>query len=402
MFSKFALIAGMSLLALVGCGGSSGVSVNVFSLSAAVSSRDVKFFSSADLAAPLIRAVGDFGAAAVGSTGLESYKLYISSIQICESITTSVGSTAYNNPTNCSTIYENNADDYDSFNQTNAAAAGAGKYIDILSQTDRASLTRTASVSAGTYNVGIINWYRPLKVKGTVALQGGGSLKTKACTSATGACTSATDMGAGTAEESIIDLNNGGTWFRFLKPFTVADGDSVNVDLAFDLEKKLFPGANVSNGFITGTSCTLPSGPGNCGIFIPILRLSPVPRKSTETTKVEIYEMSPASGDWKLRVDVFYNSADTTQATLAADLYPIPTPTTASSVIDNVYVYSVDETPSATTFKAYDGSTSLTFTRGASGTGNFTCPSNSLPGCSATGATIPVTWASREVKTLQN
>ena len=107
-----------------------------------------------------------------------------------------------------------------------------------------------------------------------------------------------------------------------------------------------------------------------------------------------------ASTEWKLRAEVFYNSADPTKTVLAADLYPIPTATTASSLAAGVYVYQVDETAGVTNFKTYDGQPSFSFTRGTTGTGTLTCPGGAtLPGCVTT---APMTWTTREVKTLNN
>ena len=400
----FVVILFSTLTILMGCGASSSggnVSVNLASLSAAVATRTATFFDVTTLIAPGLRAVGDYGAAAVGASGLESYKLYVSGIQLCESITTS--GTAYSNPTNCTTVYENSSDNYDTFGLTEAAAAGASKYVDLVSATERATLKPSVAISSGTYNVGIISWYRPIKVKGQVALTSGGTLRTKACPPSTTSspCTITDDMGAGAVEEAVIDFNNGGTWFRFLKPFTVTAGEAVSVDLAFDLEKKLFAGAGVSNGFLQKNSgCTGVTG-GHCGIYMPILRFSPVPRRSSETTQVEIYEMTTAaSAEWKLRAEVFYNSADTTKTVLAADLYAIPTSTTASNIAAGVYVYQVDETAGVTNFKTYDGNPSFSFTRGTAGTGTLTCPAGAtLPGCTGT---TTMTWTTREVKTLSN
>jgi len=384
------------VLSLAACGGGdASVTVGLKSLSSGIVSRS-EGFARLDrlLTAPF--GAGDYGAAAVGAGGLSSYKLYISSISLCESIETTAGSTAFDNPKNCATIYENNADNYDSYDVATAKAeTAANKYFDILSATDRDALTKTVTVGAGTYNVGLIQWYKPIKFTVDVATQNGQHMYSKTSAAADGTITSGMDTGP--AEEMTADLNNGGTWFKMLQPFTVAAGDTVSVDLAFDLEQKFFGGQSVSNGLAKQTSSC--GSIGYCGIYAPILRLSPVPRKAGESTMVETYEMEPTGlTEWKLRVDVYYNSADSTKAILAADVFPIPTAATASSVAAGVYVYSVEESGGVTTFKGYDGSAQLTFTRGASGSGTVTCPSGAtLAGCSGTNA---VTWTTRTVRTL--
>lgn len=393
-------------LALSACGSSSTATMkmNMMSLSAATVATATRS-AVEQLFSPLEvgpRAAGDYGAASVGSSGLSSFKLYISSIDVCENMT--ISGSGYSGTSGCSTIYENRTDDYDTFGVTEAAAASSGKYIDLLSATDRATLTKSVSVTAGSYNFGSINWYKPIKMTGEVARTNGSTLKTKACASndTNGNCI-VTAMETGSAAESIVKLNNGGSWFRFLKPFTVAADDSVEMDLAFDLDQKVFGGPNVSNGGVIQNSGCTTGGGSVCGIFAPMLKVIPVPRKTGETTMVETYDMSTTnSTEWKLRVQVYYNSADTAKTILAADIFPIPTATTNSNLVTAVYVYSVETTSAGVnTFKTYDGSDTLTaFTRGTTGSATLTCPTGAtLPGCSST---APMTWTSRTVRQLAN
>jgi hypothetical protein len=397
----------ISLLQM-GCG-SSSVTMNIKSLSAGTTSTSLNLMDSLEtmnflrpgshFSAAVSVSGTDYGSAGVGTGGLESFKLYIKEIRFCNSITTS--GTAYNNPSGCATIYKNDTDNYDSFDVTAAASASTGKYYDILSATDRASLTTTASIAAGEYNYGIIDWYRPVKIKATLP-RTHGDLKTTGCASYSTMNSNNTCIQSnftGTLAESTVDLNNGGTWFKFLKPFT-ATGTSANVDLAFDLENRIFGGQDVSNGAVQTTSVCAGSGGTSCGMAIPLLKLVPVPRNSTESTLVETYEMAGTSAEWKLRVDVYYNSADTGKAVLAADIFPIPTSSIASSIAAGVYVTSVETSGTTTNFKNYDGTTTLSFDRGASGTGTLTCPSGAtLAGCTA-GSTMSVTWSSRTIRSL--
>ena len=389
---------------LSACGGSS-VTMNIKSLSSGTTTTSsidlmdqLSNFSFNDPISSSITGT-DFGSAAVGTGGLESFKLYIKEIRFCNSVTTS--GTAYNNTTGCSTIFKNDGDNYDTFGTTAAASASTGKYYDLLSSTDRASLTTKASIASGEYNYGLIDWYRPLKITATVP-RSAGSLKTTGCasystTNGNNICVQSNFTG--TLAESIVDMNNGGTWFKFLKTFT-ASGSDLAVDLAFDLEDRVIGGKDMSNGPIqTTTAC--PGSTGTmCGIYSPILKLVPVPRKSTESTMVETYDMAGTSSEWKLRVDVYYNSADTSKTVLAADIFPIPTTSVASSVAAGVYVTSVETSGSNTVFKNYDGSTTISFPRGASGTGTFTCPEGAtLAGCTA-GSTMSVSWTTRTLRTL--
>lgn len=342
-------------------------------------------------------ALNDYGAAAVGAGGLSSFKLYVSSIQFCESI--EVNGSGYNSPTNCSTVYENGTEDYATFDVAAASAVSTGKYFDLLTADGRVGMRATATLEPGTYNVGIINWYRPIKIKATVPLQNGNSLYTKTCPMM-GDC-EVSDMDTAPAQESIVDFNNGGTWMKFLKPLVITGDEDFTIDLAYDLEKRVFGGQDVSNGQITqGIGCTAVTN-GNCGIYMPILRLMPIAHRAAETTMVETYEMSGPSAQWKLRVDVYYNSGDEDKAILGADLFPIPTTSVDSSVAAGAYVYTVTETGGVTTFKDADGTNQLfDFTRGDSGTARLKCPSGAtLAGCTA-GSNVDVTWTTRTIRSL--
>jgi hypothetical protein len=368
------------------CGGGR-VTVNVKSLSDGVAAR----------VEPAAAGTGEFGAAPIGPAGLTSYRLYIMQIQFCESLT--IADTGYSNPQNCSVIYRNEQDDYMKFDVAAAAAASSGKYVDILSAADRAKLTSSATIGAGKYNFGIIDWYRPVEVTGQVTLANGATIYTKTCPTS-GAC-AATAMDTAPAEPSIYDSDNGGTWMRFLEPFEVANGDSIDVDLAFDLDERLFGGSNVSNGQITQAMGCSAVASGYCGLYSPILRLMPAPRRAGTSTMAETYEMtSTASDQWKLRVDLYYNSSDPA-GILAADVFAIPTATTASEVGGTgVGVSDVSVTGGVTTLLDPYGTTLTDFTRGDSGTATLSCPSGvTLPGCPA-GGTLGVAWSARTVRTL--
>jgi hypothetical protein len=396
------------VFSVIGCS-KSGSSSGVGNVSLAVKSASAASFmftegNSLIESSPYgILSAGDYGAASVGVGGLSSLKLYIRNIQLCQSMT--ISGSGYSGTSGCATVYTNpnDNDDYDSFTVTSAASAGAGKYIDLISASDRALLTSSSAIPAGSYSYGIISWYRPIKITGTVLLGNGASVSTKTCTSNDihGACVLA-GVASTTASESIYDSNNGGTWFKFLTPFTVTAGSTTAVDLAFDLDKKLFAGDSVSNGFgYQATGCSA-VGSGYCGLYIPGIRLSPVPRLASETTKIESYIMGGASAQWNLRVDLYYNSADSSQAVLAADVNAIPTALTAGSLAAGIYLSTVTNDGGNTTFNNFDGVPQMSFTRGATGTATFLCPTGAtLPGCVA-GSNATLTWSSRSIQTLQN
>ncbi len=401
----FSFITMVAVSALWGCGSdtassTSTVTMNIKSLtSGSVNSFSLNLMNEFRGGFRAFVTGTDYGSSPVQTGGLESYKLSIKGIKFCNSLT--ISGTAYSNQSGCSTIYSNEADDYNTFSTTSAATAGSGKYFDILSATDRNSLTTSATIASGEYNYGIIDWYRPIKIKATIP-RSSGDLKTTGCTSystVNGNNTCIQSNFTGMLDESIVDLNNGGTWFKFLKPFN-AGTSAASVDLAFDLEEKVFGGKDVSNGAIQTMSACPGSSGTVCGIYVPILKVVPVPRGSTESTMVETYEMGGVSSEWKVRVDVYYNSADTSKTVLAADIYAIPTSSIASSIAAGLYVTDVETSGVTTTFKNYDGTSVLTFTRDTSGSGTLTCPSRAtLVGCTA-GSTATVSWTTRSVRSL--
>uniref|UniRef100_UPI0012DABB7C hypothetical protein n=1 Tax=Streptobacillus moniliformis TaxID=34105 RepID=UPI0012DABB7C len=73
-------------------------------------------------------------------------------------------------------------------------------------------------------------------------------------------------------------LNNGGAWFKFLKPFTAEKDGAYAIDLAFNLDGQVKGGgmSNVAVQYANGV-----------GINVPMLKVVPVPRNSGDTTKVE-------------------------------------------------------------------------------------------------------------------
>ncbi len=408
-------------LAAAGCGGSGTVTMNVKSMSTATmlnaKTQKIETYDEVlrrERAQLENFAAGDYGEAAVAAGGLTSFQMYFREIKICNSLT--VSGSGYSGQSGCSTVYSNLSDAYEitntaqaatSFNRAAAASASTGKYFDVLSAADRTSLTTAATVSAGEYNYGVIEAHHWVKVNAKV------NSTTAVCTtSATVTDTDSTGgdgvvttnsissdvTSCGSPAEAMVWLGTANTSFKFLRPFTVAGGDTVELDLAFNLAQQVKGGAAGGN-YNYKTS-------GGVGLQVPMLRMVPVPRKSTETTKVEQYLLTPASSaDWQLRVELYYNSADADKTVLAAMITPVQT-TSGTSNVDlstfSLYAYSVAQSGTTVTFKSWDDSTSLILDR-AGTSGTISCPTHSsggymLTSCGA--ATVTATYPAPTVYTL--
>ena len=298
------------------------------------------------------------GGAAAGTGGLTSLKYFITSIQICQSMTTT--GTAFSAQSGCFTLYSGPTDatlnpsggagtspDYKGMS-TYAASTTTG-YIDLMSTASRATIatggTVTGAASAGSYNYGLVNWAYPVKVTATIPV-GASYLYTQATTvtnstTAGGAPTvlANTVMTTSPAAEAIVPLSNGGTWFKFQNPFVISDADvsagtAYTVDLTFNPDNLIrgFKGPNAPtnlalNDGVLGATTTN-------AVNVPMLDLSPVPRKSTDSTYVETYTTTSITGTtdtFSLRLELYYNSADTTKSIYGATLRVIPTSTTQFS-----------------------------------------------------------------------
>ncbi len=271
---------------------------------------------------------------------LKSIKYYIKEVRVCESIETT--GTAYNNPKGCFSLYKNQPDNYDSYGFEQAKAeTGTGKFLDLMDPTTKTKLSQNATAIKGTYHYGLIDWYKPLKVNAEVTM---GSDTYVTCGDATatfsagGGNTSAgltkcPDMRgtAGSSKETTIVMDNGGSWFKFQNPFmiTPADlkkGESYVLDLVFNPSALIKASDAMSNGSIQDDS--------NRGLFVPLLALSPVVHKSTETAIRESYVLDPAGTDeYNLRLDLYYIKGDTNKTIYGADWQTLKTASTTQSLL---------------------------------------------------------------------
>ncbi len=346
------------------------------------------------------------------AASLTSLQYYIQSIQLCENITTT--GSGYSGTSGCVELYVNKDSQdvslYNSYTITEATAdTDPNHFIDFLTEEGRAKLEVSTAVSSGTYNYALINFMRPIKMKaefkdttgttihrtkagGTIvdigSDEGGRQMESIKPTGTT----------SGEAEVMTYMLNNGGVWFPMLKPFVIAAGDDVILDFAFNPEN-----------FATTTeqaSCSTPSstGPytfdeGNCVTFdLPYAKMSPVPRKSGETTKKEVYLITDYNTDSgseaSVRIELYYNNADAERAIRGVDLAHVVKSTATAGGSNVLSSYKVSQSGDDVTFYGYNSSTGQMdaenvtgLTRRANGTLTIHCIYVGGP-CSSIGATV--------------
>jgi hypothetical protein len=336
-----------------------------------------------------------------GTSGLTSLKYYISSIQICQSMTPN--GTAFTNQSGCIELFHGGSDSHITSNgstpdyasdMTYAKSLTTG-YIDLLDSTSLATLNGAVTLpsgSTGDYKWGLINWGYPIKLTGTVTMSDGTSLYTHDGTYTNysggngGLNTSATSFASGPAEEAIITLPNGGTWFAFQTPFHIDETQSYNIDLVFN-PSGLLKAANPAN------TNNPPLTDGTQSMSIPFLNLSPVPHASTDTVSKETYiaQVDSGSSHFDVRLELYYQTSDATKTIYGVDAQTIARAGTASdSYYDFQKVSYVTSSGGTLTFEDYNQAALISgFTRqstaGQTTTATIGCSASfNLAGCGTT------------------
>ncbi|MBI1908863.1 MAG: hypothetical protein HYS22_01680 [Deltaproteobacteria bacterium] len=272
------------------------------------------------------------------ATGLQSMKYYITSITICEKIDTS--GSAYNNPTGCLELYKGNQSDSrytytldQDFAPFGDVARGSDDgFVDLIDDTSRATLKTDKTLTTAdvrSYNYGYINWYLPVKLKAEVTMADGTTYRTADGTTATvdsnqGPMTTATDDFSmiSSAKEAVVVLGNGGSWFRFQNPFVITQADiDNNVQFALDLT---FNPEGLIKAYSPGLggcgSCILKDTVGN-QLLVPMISLTPVPHKTSESVTKETYMATVSSGadNFDIRLEFYSVQGDLTKTIYGVD-----------------------------------------------------------------------------------
>lgn len=373
------------------------------------------------------KAVGQAPAA-----GLLSMKYYITSITICNSMDTT--GTAYSNPDGCLELYAGNqedsnytyelGDDYAPFGDV-ARLSNTG-FVDLIDDTSRATLNSSRTLTSDDvreYNYGYINWYLPVKLTAEVDMGDGSFFRTDDGTTVTndadqGPITTAiTDFTAvETASEAVVVLNNGGSWFKFQNPFEITQAD-IDAGTQFALDLTFNPEGLIKAYTADVGSC------GNCALvdptgnqfLVPMLDLTPVPHKTSETVQKETYVASISTGEannFDLRIEL-YSIQDDPEATIygidANTLINAETTAAASSFPKVSFIETGDDGNLVLEdYRGSDGQLVTSFQRlteeGATASAVIHCGDPSTggfitDGC-ADGETLDVTFTLESISTL--
>ena len=353
------------------------------------------------------------------ATNLTSLKYFIRDIKLCQSLT--VSGSGYSGQSGCIWLYTaTETPDYDSY-LADQALADTTNYIDLMTRAGRDKLNKTVTLTAedvGSYYWGIIDWYRPIKVTGTVTLaDGSGSLYTKSGTTIT---ESGTGIGAtyvtqvtGTATEpaaeAIVVLPNGGNWFRFQSPLVITDAHIAD-QTSFALKLVFNP-----EGIIKGYSSSTRTGVGikdtgtGAVIHVPMLDLAPVAHQAGDTVKKESYLLTYAGSTITpvtIRVELYYLASDSAKTIYGVEGKYLYTADSTGELGD-FYKTSYIETGTGGAIEFQDwakvsfltGFTRLT-TAGETGTATLNCASSYGFG-SCTSGTLAVTTKLVSVSTVE-
>lgn len=288
------------------------------------------------------------------ATTLLSLKYYVTSIQLCEDL--ELQGSGFNNAKGCISLYQNmpaGSPDYNTYTTLEAKDDNtAGRYIDLMSAEGQAALRKPVMLQvpiatepimggpvedsdagvaeapkqqAGVYRYGLINFYRPIKVKAEFPIIGETSdhyFRTKNVTlihevmgTNGGLDTDTVEIGDtlnGATEETTYTLNNGGALFVFQKPFAITQADvdakaEINIDLVFNPENF---GQAYETTCAADVRIVVCDPLNNVGIDMPYVRMNPVPRKTGEKTRKETY-LVDYDASAKVRIELYYNDADT-------------------------------------------------------------------------------------------
>jgi hypothetical protein len=332
------------------------------------------------------------------ATTLLSLKYYITSIQLCEDL--EVMGSGFSSTKGCISLYQNmpaGSPDYNEYSTEEAKDDNTpGRYIDLMSADGQAALRKPVMLQvpiatepaapvpvedsdggvaeapkqqAGVYRYGLINFYRPIKVKAEFPIIGEPStnyFRTKAVAAIHetpgmngGPGSDRIDIGntlSGDTEETTYMLNNGGVLFVFQKPFAITQADvdakaEINIDLVFNPEN--FGQAYVTQSCAADMRVVICDPVNNVSMDMPYVRMSPVPRKTGEKTHKETYLVDYDLSS-KVRIELYYNDADSEASVQGVDTTIVYTsaPTSDAPSFNTIASNFVSQSGSVTTANA--------------------------------------------------
>ena len=356
------------------------------------------------------------------ATSLKSLKYYVQNVQICKDVQTQ--GSGFSGTSGCIEIYSNpdaNNDAYQNYDISTAMAdTSEDHWIDFMSATSRAKLTASpttlTSDNTGNYYFGLINFIKAIKIDAEFKDSSGSTQFYTKTPAASEIITdtadqfgkkqhltfTTTDPRVGPSSEMTVMNNNGGTLFRFLSPISISDADidagtGFKVDFVFNPDN--YAGASGELGTVTG-NCVDGIAPNICGGYdIPMGKLAPVPHKDGEAVKKEIYLVSNFGANQDLRIELYYNDADSTKAIMGVDRsIVIKSGASQTNDMGMPYLYRASEAGGVVTFYDYNNATNAmdrvslgNLTRRANGTAILPCPGQGAFGNQCTNSSDEIT-----------
>jgi hypothetical protein len=286
-----------------------------------------------------------------GAAGVQSFQVAVAAIELAKDLTTS--GSGWSDIRGPLPLFRQDMGDHNAIDSVMARDADWRRhYIDFC---DPASVGRLASSQpftardTGDYNWVVLNWAPFFRVRATIPLPGGDTAYTHdgfverhtfPNSSRDDAYYYVTrpagSLLQGPAEDAVVRKNNGGTWFRFLRPLhlTEADLDSGstvddttgrdslgnpivrkipsgrwNVLLVFNPQDLLFAGAgDSSNGSVVPDI----QAPDSSAYFrVPFLKATAVPYREGEDVTRETYEFAVTAneswmhGEYGMRLELY-------------------------------------------------------------------------------------------------
>lgn len=286
-----------------------------------------------------------------GANGLEQFEVAVANISIAKNLTTQ--GSGFSNMSGAFSLFSQNLGDYNTFDTNQARSSDmSAKYIDFCSQQGLEKIATSHPFTikdTGSYHWAIINWAPIFKVRASIPLAGGETIYTKdgyvtpfQYPNTTGqdgryfVTIPKTTLLSGPSESALVRKNNGGTWFRFLKPLRLTEADldtgntiadtigrdstgkpivqqlpsgKWNVMLVFNPEDLLFASKDdKSNGSVTAS---ILSPDSSAFIHVPFLKATAIPYRDGESVMRETYRFTVnidkpwAKGKFGMRLELY-------------------------------------------------------------------------------------------------
>lgn len=297
--------------------------------------------------------------------GLESFQVAVADISIAKDLNTN--GSGWSGISGAFSLFSQNLGDFNQIDSTTVRSQGfSSKFIDFCNSQSisRISTSKPFTIrDTGSYHWAVINWAPFFKVKAVIPFENGDTVYTHDGFIEHHLYTNTTDgryyitrsqksLLEGPAEHAFVRKNNGGTWFRFLKPLklTAADLDTGttipdtigtdstgkpiiqhlpsgkwNVMLVFNPQDLVYAGINdTSNYSINGDIVTQDS---SMYVHVPFLKATAVPYREGESVMRETYEFivpidkAWAKGNYGMRLELYLIGDNVVAATVNS--YPL-------------------------------------------------------------------------------